>query len=434
MRYAIPVGVRLTALSADQQTRLFDRGRARDPDVKRIVSELIEAVRARGDAALREQALRFDRVTDLRIEVPRSEWESALASIDPAVRRGLEQAAANIALFHRAQMPESLEIELRPGLILGRRADALERVGVYAPGGRAAYPSSLLMGVVPARVAAVNEVIVCSPAGPDGQPSASVLAAAAIGNADRVFAIGGAGAIAALAYGTETVPYVDKVVGPGNAYVTEAKSQLNGLIAIDCPAGPSEVLVLADDSADAELVAFELFAQAEHDPDAASVLLSTSRELIAAVATIIEAELPAQPRAEIIAAALRARGALLLAESQDELVAFNARYAPEHLALYVREPRALLPQVRHAGTVFLGSSASVAFGDYLTGANHVLPTAGLARAYSGLSALDFIRWTTYQQIESATAADFASVTATLAEAEGLPAHARAARLRAGVTA
>jgi histidinol dehydrogenase len=434
MRYAIPAGAPLAALTADQQRRLFDRGRAQDPEVRRIVSELVEAVRTRGDAALRAQALRFDRVAALAIEVPRSNWDSALSSIDPAVRRGLEQAATNIADFHRAQMPTPLEIELRPGLILGRRADALERVGVYAPGGRAAYPSSVLMGVVPARVAGVREVMVCSPASSDGQPPASVLAAAAIGNADRVFAIGGAGAIAALAYGTETVPQVDKVVGPGNAYVTEAKSQLNGLIAIDCPAGPSEVLVLADDSADAELVAFELFAQAEHDPDAASVLVSTCPALIAAVAAIIEAELPAMPRAEIIEAALSARGALLLAESVDELLAFNARYAPEHLALYVREPRALLARVRNAGTVFLGSSASVAFGDYLTGANHVLPTAGLARAYSGLSTLDFMRWTTYQQLDNVTAVELASVTATLATAEGLPAHARAARLRAGVTA
>lgn len=430
MRYAIPVGTRVDALSAQQRARLFDRGRARDPQVGRVVADLIAAVRGHGDAALREQALRFDQVAGLRIEVPRAEWTAGLERLDPAVRAGLEQAAANIAAFHRAQLPAALEIELQPGLVLGRRADPLTRIGVYAPGGRAAYPSSVLMGVVPARVAGVREVVVCSPAGADGRPPASVLAAAAIGNADRVFAIGGAGAIAALAFGTDTVPQVDKVVGPGNAYVTEAKSQLNGIIATDCPAGPSEVLVLADETADPELVAWELFAQAEHDPDAASVLASTSRALLAAVAAVIEAELPATPRSEIVAAALSARGALLLGETVDDLLRFNEEYAPEHLALYLRGAEALLPRARNAGTIFVGAHASVAFGDYLTGANHVLPTAGLARAYSGLSVLDFLRWTTYQRIGAGAAAALANTTACLAESEGLPAHARAARLRA----
>jgi histidinol dehydrogenase len=302
-------------------------------------------------------------------------------------------------------------------------------VAVYAPGGRAAYPSSVLMGVIPALVAGVREVIVCSPAGPDGRPPDTLLAACALAKADRLFAIGGAGAIAAVAYGTATVPRVDKIVGPGNAYVTEAKRQVNGRVAIDCPAGPSEILILADDSADASLIVRELFAQAEHDPDAAAVLVSTSARLIDEVCLAIEAEIGAEPRADIIRASLDANGALLLADSDDEMIEFANRYAPEHLALYVREPRALLARVRNAGTVFLGSAASVAFGDYVTGANHVLPTAGLARAYSGLSTLDFIRWTTYQEIDVSAARMLAGVTATLADAEGLPAHARAARAR-----
>lgn len=427
--YAVPPGRRVDNLTPAEAECLFTRGESGGADVARIVAEVIRAVRDRGDDALREFAQRFDGVRDLRIEVPRAEWTAALASMSADVRAGLEQAAANIETFHRAQLPESLEIEIQPGVRLGRRADPLTRVAVYAPGGRAAYPSSVLMGVVPARVAGVGEVIVFSPPGPDGRPPASVLAACAIAGADRLFAIGGAGAIAAAAYGTASVPRADKIVGPGNAYVTEAKQQVNGVVAIDCPAGPSEVLVLADDGAAADLIVCELFAQAEHDPDAAAVLVATSAALIEDVAQRIAAGLAAQPRADIIRQALAARGALLLAETVDDLLTFNARYAPEHLSLFLADARGALDRVRNAGTVFVGSSSSVAFGDYLTGANHVLPTAGLARSYSGLSALDFVRWTTWQQVDAAAARRLAPTTAILAEAEGLPAHAQAARAR-----
>ena len=426
---AIPAGTRVDQLMEAEKQLLFDRGRTQDASVMRTVTDLIDEVRTRGDEALRDQAKRFDGVDNLVLEVPRKLWREALESMNAEVRAGLELAASNIATFHRAQLPEPIEIESRPGLKLGRRADPLERVAVYAPGGRAAYPSSVLMGVVPARVAGVQEIMVCSPAGPDGLPPAVVLAACEIGGAHRVFAIGGAGAIAAAAFGTETVPRADKIVGPGNAYVTEAKRQLNGIVAIDCPAGPSEVLVLADESADAELVAYELFAQAEHDPDAACVLVTTSADLLEAVDHMIAERLGAEPRAEIIARALRRSGALLLAKNNDEMLAFAHDYAPEHLALCVANARALLPYVRNAGTVFLGNASSVAFGDYLTGANHVLPTATLARSYSGLSTLDFIRWTTYQELSSEVASEYAPITGALADAEGLPAHARAARLR-----
>lgn len=429
LQLAIPVATRVAELTTAQKATLFERAQTQAGDVVDTVTRLITDVRVRGDAALRDHAKRFDRVENLVIEVPREQWRCAREQLDADVRAGLEQAAANIAAFHRAQLPATLEVELQPGLKLGRRPDALERVAVYAPGGRAAYPSSVLMGVVPARVAGVREVLVCSPAGASGLPSAVVLAACEIANADRVFAIGGASAIAACAYGTETVPRADKVVGPGNAYVTEAKRQLQGLIATDTPAGPSEVLVLADASADAGLVAAELLAQAEHDPDAACVLVSTSSELITQVAAVLAGRLSSEPRAQIITEALRRNGALLSARDEVEMLAFARDYAPEHLSLCVRDARAVLPQVRNAGTVFLGAASSVAFGDYLTGANHVLPTAGAARAYSGLSVLDFLRWTTYQEISGQRAAELAPVTATLAEAEGLPAHARAASLR-----
>ncbi len=419
----------LATLSSGDLARLLDRGRATDPGVESTVHGLIAEVRERGDAALVEMAQRFDGVTLTAIEVPRQACAAALDGLDPAVRAALERAASAIETFHRAQLPSPLEVEVAPGVRLGRRAEPLGRVGVYAPGGRAAYPSSVLMGVVPARVAGVGEVVVCSPPGADGLPPAAVLAACALGGADRVFALGGAGAVAAMAYGTATVPAVDRIVGPGNAYVTEAKRQVTGAVAIDCPAGPSEVLVVADATADPDLVAIELLAQAEHDPDAAAVLVATDGSLPGRVAEALARLLPAQPRREIIERSLAARGALLTAATLGEALDFAARYAPEHLLLLVAEPRAALAGVRAAGTIFLGRGSSVAFGDYLTGANHVLPTAGLARAYGGLSTSDFLRWTTYQEVGDAAAAALAAPTATLAEAEGLPAHAAAARLR-----
>jgi histidinol dehydrogenase len=418
-------------IPVEQRARIFDRGRSTDPEVERTVRAVLVDVRERGDAALREMALRFDGARLDSLEVPRSEWERALRELDPDVRAGLDLAADNIAVFHRAQLPDALEIEPRPGMRLGRRADPLRRVGVYAPGGRAAYPSSVLMGVVPARVAGVSEVIVCSPPGSNGLPPDAVLAACLIGGADRVFALGGAGAVAALAYGTASVPPVDRIVGPGNAYVTEAKRQVTGVVAIDSPAGPSEVLIIADESADATLLAAELIAQAEHDPDAAAVLVTTHAAHCTAVADETLRLLAGQPRRDIVEAALAARGALLVAGSVLDAARFSEQYAPEHLLVMTREPRALLPQLRAAGTIFLGAASSVAFGDYITGANHVLPTAGLARSYAGLSTFDFLRWTTYQELSPAAAADLAGPTATLAEAEGLPGHALAATLRRG---
>jgi histidinol dehydrogenase len=420
----------LARLDDTQRARLFDRGRATDPEVERIVRSVIDDVRVRGDDVLRELALRFDGARLDALEVPRAACTAALEALDADVRAALEQAATNIATFHRAQLPEPLEMEPQQGIRLGRRADPLRRVGVYAPGGRAAYPSSVLMGVVPAKVAGVAEIIVCSPPAEDGLPPQTVLAACALAGADRVFALGGAGAVAALALGTASVPRVDKIVGPGNAFVTEAKRQLTGHVAIDSPAGPSEVLIIADDGADPVLLAAEILAQAEHDPDAASVLVTTSRTQAAVVAGEVQRLLASQPRAGIIRAALAARGALLYTPDLEEAVRFNEDYAPEHLLVMTAEPRALLPSLRAAGTIFLGAPSSVAFGDYITGANHVLPTAGLARAYAGLSTLDFVRWTTYQELTPSAAAALSEPTVVLAEAEGLPAHALAAALRA----
>jgi histidinol dehydrogenase len=417
------------ALSDAERRALFDRTTSADEDVRRHTAEIVRRVRAEGDAALVAMALDFDRAELDELEVPRVRWTAALDALEPTLRRAMERAAGNIAAAHRTFLPQPVEVETEPGVIVGRRPDPLARVGVYAPGGRAAYPSSVLMGVVPARVANVGEVIVCTPPGPDGHPSDVVLAAAALGGADRLFAIGGAGAIAAMAYGTATIPRVDRIVGPGNAYVAEAKLQVAGAVAIDAPAGPSELLVIADWAADPIAVAREMLAQAEHDPRAAVVAVVVGDETASEVTTALARLLPGQPRRDVVAQALAASGGVLVAQDYDEAVAFANAYAAEHvlLAVYDAEHQALLARLRNAGTVFLGASSSVAFGDYMTGANHVLPTGGLARGWSGLSTLDFVRWTSYQVVTPDAAAGLADDVAAFAEAEGLPGHAAAAR-------
>ena len=408
---------------------LFDRATSSDDAIRGRTAAIITQVRRDGDAALHALALTLDGVRLETLEVPRADWDAALSTIDPALRRAMERALTNIAAVHAAFMPVATEVSTRDGAVIGRRPDPLARVGVYAPGGRAAYPSSVLMGAVPARVAGVTEVILCSPPGADGRPSAVVLAAAALAGVDRVFALGGAGAIAALAYGTESVPAVDRIVGPGNAYVAEAKVQVSSRVAIDSPAGPSELLVLADASANARVVAHEMLAQAEHDPLAAVVLVTTSAELATAVEGELSWLVDDAPRAAIVRAALAARGALLVAPSLDEAITFSNAWAPEHLSLMVGAAveAGTLARLRNAGTIFVGASASVAYGDYMSGANHVLPTGGAARSYSGLSTLDFVRWTTYQRIPPEAARALAEDAGRFADAEGLPGHAAAAR-------
>ena len=425
----IAVRGRMGELSSAQRELLLDRRATDVPDVREKVTRILLQVRSRGDAALLDMARRFDGVDLDALEVPPARWDSALAGLDAEVRAALERAIRNLTTFHRAQLPVELAVEVEPGVLVGRRAGPLAAVGVYAPGGLASYPSSVLMGVVPARVAGVSEVVVCSPPGPDGAPPAAVLAAAALGGATRVFALGGAGAVAALAYGTASVPRCDAVVGPGNRWVLEAKRQVARDVRIDSPAGPSELLVLADGSADAELIAAELLAQAEHDADAAVVLVATSAALVDAVATALARHIPTAPRGEVIKAALAARGALLIVESVEDGLAFAELYAPEHLLVLTERAASDGERVRTAGTVFVGPGSSVAFGDYLTGANHVLPTGGASRSFSGLSTLDFLRSWTFQEVSATAARALAGDAARLAEAEGLPGHAAAARLR-----
>ncbi|MEP6779466.1 MAG: histidinol dehydrogenase [Gemmatimonadaceae bacterium] len=427
----------LSSLSDELRRVLMNRASdgdisARDVNVRDRTSDIIADVQKRGDVALHEMARDFDGVQLSSLEIPRVEWKQALRELDSDLRVALERSVANIRAVHSAFMPTSMETSPEPGITVGRRVDPLARVGVYAPGGRAAYPSSLFMGAIPARVAGVGEVIVCTPPSSSGKPSAVVLAAAELANVDRVFAVGGAGAIAAMALGTESIPRVDRIVGPGNAYVAEAKLQLVGSVAIDSPAGPSELLVLADDSANVEVLARELAAQAEHDPQAAVIAVifgARADELQQSLLSALEQVVSAAPRADIIRASLAARGAILTGESADEAIEFSNNWAAEHLLLSVApaNQERVLARLRAAGTIFIGESSAVAFGDYMTGANHVLPTGGLARCYSGLSTMDFVRWTSWQRVTPEAAARLAGDVGVFADAEGLPAHALAAR-------
>jgi histidinol dehydrogenase len=418
----------LASLSSRDRQRLVDRGAPPADDIVRTTCEaIIDVVRRDGDAALVSLAREYDKVRLTALEVPREAWRDALGTLDPALRAAMERAAKNIRAAHEALVPQASEFSPEPGVLVGRRPDPLQRVGVYAPGGRAAYPSSVLMGVIPARVAGVRDVIVCAPPDASGVPAAVTLAAAELAGADRVFAVGGAGAIAAMAYGTATIPRVDRIVGPGNAYVAQTKLLVAGAVAIDAPAGPSELLVIADDSAGAGHVAAEVLAQAEHDPDAVVVVLAVGAAAAERIAAEIERLLPAQERHVIIERALGARGAVLVVATVDEALTFANEFAPEHLLLAGADAERVLNDVRAAGTVFVGETSSVSFGDYMTGANHVLPTGGLARSYSGLSTLDFVRWTTYQRVDREAAARMSQDVAVFADAEGLAAHAAAAR-------
>jgi histidinol dehydrogenase len=403
--------------------------------VRATTTSIIERVRRDGDAALIDLARELDGVDLEAIEVSRANCRRALDGLATPLRTALERAALNIATAHRAFLPVVSEVETEPGIVVGRRPDPLEAVGVYAPGGRGAYPSSVLMGVIPAKVAGVARVILCSPPGPDGSPSPVVLAAAQIAGADRVFALGGAGAIAAMAFGTSSVPRVCRIVGPGSAWVAEAKLQVQGLgvVAIDSPAGPSELLVIADVSADAQGVAREMLAQAEHDPGTSVVLITDDEAFARTVIAALEDALPRQQRTAVIGDALRGRSAVLWAPTLGHAIDFAAEYAPEHLLLAGSRAEGLLDEVRNAGTVFVGEQSSVVYGDYMTGANHVLPTGGAARVYSGLSTSDFMRWTSYQRVSRSAASQLASNVATIAESEQLNGHALAARAWEGVT-
>ena len=407
---------------------------ALDEGVERATAEILEAVRARGDAALVDLTRRFDQwmprsVADL--EVPREAASEALAKLDSRQREALEFAAARIRAYHQRQVQDSWRIEDAEGAVLGQQVRPIDRVGLYVPGGKAAYPSSVLMSAVAAKVAGVPELVMVTPT-PRGEMNSPVLAAAALAGVDRIFRIGGAQAVGALAFGTESVPAVDKIVGPGNAYVASAKRRVFGRVGIDMVAGPSEVLVIADSSARADWVAMDLFSQAEHDEIAQAILLSPDATLIENVAQSMKRQIGEMPRRGIISASLAGRGALIHVRDLDEACMLANRIAPEHLELAVAEPEMLLAKIRHAGAIFLGHHASESLGDYCAGPNHVLPTSRTARFSSPLGVYDFQKRSSVIGVSPAAARRLGREAATLARAEGLEAHARSAELRSGV--
>tara|TARA_R110000772_G_scaffold30535_2_gene75821 strand:+ start:35862 stop:37157 length:1296 start_codon:yes stop_codon:yes gene_type:complete len=425
---------RLDTRSADFDQRLealtaWEEGL--DASVEAAVAEIIAAVRQRGDAALLEYTARFDgrslsSAAQLEVSPPR--LQEALAAIPAPQREALEQAAARVRSYHEHQRQVSWQYRDGEGNLLGQQITALERVGIYVPGGKASYPSSVLMNALPARVAGVDEIIMVVPA-PGGELNDLVLAAAAIAGVDRVFTLGGAQAVAALAYGTATVPAVDKIVGPGNIYVATAKRQVFGRVGIDMIAGPSEILIVCDGSTDADWVAMDLFSQAEHDENAQSLLLCPDAGYIERVAESIERLLPTMERADIIRASLTGRGALILTRDLAEAVAVSNRLAPEHLELSVADPEALLPHIRHAGAIFMGAYTSESLGDYCAGPNHVLPTSRTARFFSPLGVYDFQKRSSLIMCSEAGVQTLGRVASTLARGERLTAHARSAELR-----
>ena len=401
------------------------------PEVVDTVRGIVNDVRRRGDAALVEYTNRFDRraIADAR-ELELKDFAARGAGIAPALAEALRAAAARVRSYHEHQKAESWEYREADGTVLGQQLRPLDRVGIYVPGGKAAYPSSVLMNAIPAKVAGVGEVVMVVPA-PDDALEPVVLAAAAIAGVDRLFTIGGAQAIAALAYGTATVPAVDKIVGPGNIYVATAKSMVFGRVGIDMIAGPSEILIVCDGATDPDWIAMDLFSQAEHDEQAQSILLCPDAAYLDAVAASVVRLLRDMPRADIIRQALTARGALVKVADIDEAIALANRIAPEHLELSVAEPRRWLPAIRHAGAIFLGRHTPEALGDYCAGPNHVLPTAGSARFSSPLGVYDFQKRSSIIECSAAGAARLGQVAATLAHGEGLIAHARSAEYRVG---
>ncbi len=406
-----------------------------DAAIEQAVADILQAVRRDGDAAVVDFTRRFDHldVSDMAaLELPKSELDAALASLTAEQRAALETAAARVRSYHERQRIESWsyteDSEAMRGTRLGQQVTPLDRVGLYVPGGRASYPSSVLMNAIPAKVAGVGELIMVVPT-PRGEKNPLVLAAAAITGVDRVFTIGGAQAVAALAYGTATIPQVDKIVGPGNAYVASAKRRVFGTVGIDMVAGPSEVLIISDGSGNPDWVAMDLFAQAEHDELAQSILLCTDADFIARVAASIARLLPEMPRRETIAISLKNRGALVLVRDLAEACDIANRIAPEHLELSLAEPGPWVERIRHAGAIFIGHHSVEALGDYCAGPNHVLPTMRSARFSSPLGVYDFQKRTSLIEVSEAGAQTLGRVASILAHGEGLQAHARSAEMR-----
>ena len=425
---------RLSTRDADFDARLarltaFDA--AQDETVDATVAEILAAAKSPGDAAVLEYTARFDGVKAAalaELELPRARLARARDALPAGQREALEQAAVRVRRYHEKQLAQSWQYTEADGTVLGQKLMPLDRVGLYVPGGKAAYPSSVLMNALPAKVAGVAELVMVVPT-PRGEKNELVMAAAAIAGVDRVYTIGGAQAVGALAYGTETIAQVDKIVGPGNAYVAAAKRRVFGVVGIDVVAGPSEILVICDGSVDPDWIAMDLFSQAEHDEMAQAILLCPDAAFIEAVAASIVRLLPQMPRREVIAASLAARGALIQVRSLEEACAIANRIAPEHLELAVAEPEPLVERIRHAGAIFMGGYSSEAIGDYCAGPNHVLPTSRSARFSSPLGVYDFQKRSSLIMVSPDGAQALGKLAMVLAEGEGLHAHARSAEYR-----
>lgn len=429
-----PAITRLDAQQSDfypQLDKLLAWDEVSDQQVNDTVDEVLLAVKTRGDDALLEYTRRFDRVdassaAELKLEPAR--LHEALQRISAEQLQALQTAAERINSYHQRQHQGSWQYEEADGTLLGQKVTPMQRVGVYVPGGKAAYPSTVLMNVLPAKVAGVEEVVMVVPT-PDGEVNDLVLAAAAIAGVDMVFTVGGAQAVAALAYGTEMVPKVDKIVGPGNIYVATAKKNVFGLVGIDMIAGPSEILVICDGQTDPDWIAMDLFSQAEHDEDAQSILISTDATFLDQVSESMERLLPQMPRADIIRPSLKNRGMLIRVDSLSQAAEISNRIAPEHLELSIADPKALLPEILHAGAIFMGRYTAEALGDYCAGPNHVLPTSGTARFSSPLGVYDFQKRSSLIMCSADGASELGKIASVLAHGEGLQAHARSAEYR-----
>jgi histidinol dehydrogenase len=430
----MPEITRLNSLDAGFDAaleKLLDWEQTSDVAVETVVRDILADVRARGDVALIEYTERFDRrsvIDAAGLEIPQADCRQALQRIPADQREALELAAVRVRAYAEHQRLESWSYTEADGTLLGQQVMPMDRAGLYVPGGKAAYPSSVLMNAIPAKVAGVAELIMVVPT-PGGEVNDMVLAAAAIAGVDRVFAIGGAQAVAALAYGTETVPAVDKIVGPGNVYVATAKRMVFGKVGIDMIAGPSEILVICDGGTDPDWIAVDLFSQAEHDEDAQSLLVSPDAKFLDCVSASIDRLLPEMSRAEIIRASLQRQGALIQVRDMEEAIAVANKVAPEHLELSVEDPQAVAAQIRHAGAIFMGRYTAEVLGDYCAGPNHVLPTSRTARFSSPLGVYDFQKRSSLIQCSAQGASTLGKTAAVLAHGEGLTAHARSAEVR-----
>ncbi len=398
-------------------------------DVSGVVSEIISDVRARGDEALFEYGRRFDKAELSSLAVTAEEMAEALSRVEPEFLAVLEKAAANIRKFHSRQVRNSFIINDEDGIVMGQKVIPIDKVGLYVPGGTAAYPSTVLMDSIPAKIAGCPEVVMVSPPSADGRINPAILAAAHVAGIDRIFKVGGAQAVAALAYGTQSIPRVDKIVGPGNAFVAEAKKQVFGQVAIDMIAGPSEILIVADGRSNPAHLAADLLSQAEHDKMASAVLVTDSAELAQAVSGELEKQIPLLERSEIARASIDTNGKIIIAESIASAIEIANEIAPEHLELCVDEPFAYLDKVRHAGSIFMGRNCPEALGDYLAGPNHTLPTMGTARFSNPLSVDDFVKKTQYTYYTKDAFSRVAGDIAVFATKEGLTGHARSALIR-----